>query len=523
MRHIALGKRHNAPVAHAVEALAAAQRGEHRRQLIARHVAVAHVHLDEVRDQRKTQLHPRRPLCHEPIEGRSGEHLARSAKLRKAPVEQLAGQVGLAQRQRHRAVEELGGQHDAGILQRLIAEGLLRGGAQLGLLARVGGAGQHHLALAVERLHRQAYERRLLLPGLIEVEGKGAGHRAQSLPPLGQAHVHRRLQHRQRPTAERRPVALGHEGRASVGKARLPQKREGCRRGALHPRGHAVGEHVGPLQAPHHQRGFGQVQVVAAIGSIEQKGRKRCVGGHTPRFRRNVGGRHGAAGATRKREGSLAEGVQQGHYLRLAHPCLALAGAGSAEGRAPEQALVRKEPGHHPGHGPGRLVEGLQAMGEGELLAVGVELTALHVAGEVLDVAHLVGSARTAHRQAQRPEAPVVDELNIQAHAAGRHAQGRPFRTTRGRGGQPRRAAFPLRQQSAEGLARAPCHRSRSAHGTFLEAARLGKVGGHQSHAVLAQAVEAGDGRAGALVVDDARLVVAEHHRGVEVVGDARG
>ena len=37
--------------ANAVEALAAAQRGEHRRQLIAGHVAVAHVHLNEVRDQ----------------------------------------------------------------------------------------------------------------------------------------------------------------------------------------------------------------------------------------------------------------------------------------------------------------------------------------------------------------------------------------------------------------------------------------------------------------------------------------
>ncbi len=91
MRHIALGKRHDAPVAHAVEALAATQRGEHRRQLVAGHVAVAHVHLNEVRDQRKAQLHPRRPLCHEPIEGRSGEHLARGAELREAPVEQLAG------------------------------------------------------------------------------------------------------------------------------------------------------------------------------------------------------------------------------------------------------------------------------------------------------------------------------------------------------------------------------------------------------------------------------------------------
>ncbi len=361
-----------------MEAPAAPISGKHRSQLVGGKVALAHIHLDEVRPQGQAQRHPRRPFHDEAVEGGRGEHLADGPKLRQAAIEQLAGQLGLAQGQRARAIEELRGHGHPRIFQILIAEGLARGRPQLRLLSRIGRAFQHHFPLAVKGLHREADERGFLLPRHVEVEGKRAGHRAQRLPGLRQLHRKRLLQHGQRAPAERLGVVLGDEGPLSRRKSRILQKREGSRVGGRRPRSYAVGQHEGHFEPAHHQHLLGKTQVVTAFGGKELK---RCSGDvlrDGPRRRSRSGS--AAIASLKDERGALPHGIEHIGQLRLSQAHLALPGGGSERGAA-EQALIGKHLGQRAGHGAGRPVEGLEPMGKGELLPVGEVLPTLHAMG----------------------------------------------------------------------------------------------------------------------------------------------
>ena len=377
-RHIPFSQSGDAPVAQAMEALAAPIGGKHCPQLIGGKIALAHIHLNEVRAQGKTQRHPRRPFHDEAVERRSGEHLADGPKLRQAAIEQLAGQLGLAQGQRARAIEELRGHGHARILQVLIAEGLARGRPQLRLLSRIGRAFQHHFPLAVKGLRREADERSLLLTRHVEVEGERTSHRAQRLPRLGQIHRKRLLQHGQRAPAECLGIALSHKGRPTRVEFRIPQKRESARIGTCRPRSYAVGQHEGHFEPAHHQHLLGKTQVVTAFGGKELK---RCSGDvlrDGPRRRSRSGS--AAIASLKDERGALPHGIEHIGQLRLSQAHLALPGGGSERGAA-EQALIGKHLGQRAGHGAGRPVEGLEPMGKGELLPVGEVLPTLHAMG----------------------------------------------------------------------------------------------------------------------------------------------
>ena len=105
-------------------------------------------------------------------------------------------------------------------------------------------------------------------------------------------------------------------------------------------------------------------------------------------------------------------------------------------------------------------------------------------------------------------------------NTAGRHAQDGQSRAARCCARRRRRA---LGEAAGQRLARrALVARRRTIRPNVAKAAGLGEVGRYQGHAVLAQPVEAGNGGAGAFVIDDARLEVAEHHRRLKVIGNAR-